>query len=142
MYGKKFLKSSPLDQTDRLPSKMIQSSTQVKLRLFKWWPRVPLWLEEIWWKSDIKQKVQKNTGKQTGDSEDSEKAKEKWWGAQCAGIENCLNKKQQQESVTASEGLNFWETRLGHNYPGQFWEMSNRRIRYSSKIDGILLRNT
>ena len=38
------------------------------------------------------------------------KAKEDWIGAQCEEIETCLNKKQQQESISASEGFNFRET--------------------------------
>ena len=38
------------------------------------------------------------------------KAKEDWIGAQCEEIETCLNKKQQQESISAGEGSNLRET--------------------------------
>ena len=38
------------------------------------------------------------------------KAKEDWIGAQCEEIETCLNKKQQQESISAGEGSNLIET--------------------------------
>ena len=34
------------------------------------------------------------------------KAKEDWICAQCEEIETCLNKKQQQESISAGEGSN------------------------------------
>ena len=40
----------------------------------------------------MKQKEQKNTGKQTGDSKGSEESKKDWIGAQCEEIETCLNK--------------------------------------------------
>ena len=39
------------------------------------------------------------------------KAKEDWMGAQCEEIETCLNKKQQQESISVGEGSNLRETR-------------------------------
>ena len=39
-----------------------------------------------------------------------EKAKEDWIGAQCEEIISCLNKKQQQESISAGEGSNIRET--------------------------------
>ena len=38
------------------------------------------------------------------------KAKEDWIGAQCKEIETCLNKKQQQESISAGKGSNLRET--------------------------------
>ena len=39
-----------------------------------------------------------------------EKAKEDWIGAQCEEIKTCLNKKQQQESISAGERSNLRET--------------------------------
>ena len=38
------------------------------------------------------------------------KAKEDWIGAQCEEIETCLNKKQQQDSISTGEGSNLRET--------------------------------
>ena len=38
------------------------------------------------------------------------KAKEDWIGAQCEEIEICLNKKKQQESISAGKGSNLRET--------------------------------
>ena len=38
------------------------------------------------------------------------KAKEDWIGAQCEEIENVLEQKQQQESISAGEGSNLSET--------------------------------
>ena len=56
----------------------------------------------------MKQKEQKNTGKQT-----VKKAKD-WIGAQCEGMEICLKKKKkkkkQQESISAGVGSNLRET--------------------------------
>ena len=44
------------------------------------------------------------------------------------GIETCLNKKKQQESISAGEGSKFRATTLWiHNYPEKVWEMSYRR---------------
>ena len=38
------------------------------------------------------------------------KAKEDWIGAQCEEIETCLNKKQQQKSISAGDGSSLRET--------------------------------
>ena len=50
----------------------------------------------------MKQKEQTNTG--------GFRRQEDWTGAQCEEIETCLNKKQQQESISAGEGSNLRET--------------------------------
>ena len=52
------------------------------------------------------------------------KAKKDWIGAQCEEIETCLNKKQQQERISACKRSNLRETGLVVNYPGQDLEMS------------------
>ena len=49
------------------------------------------------------------------------KAKVDWIGAQCEEIETCLNKKQQQESISAGEGSNLKETWYVLLCPGQVW---------------------
>ena len=38
------------------------------------------------------------------------KAKEDWIGAQCEGIETCLNKNNSKRALSASEGSNLRET--------------------------------
>ena len=51
----------------------------------------------------MKQKEQKNTGKQNRRIQKAEKeAKEDWIGAQCKEIETCLNKNNTQKSEWCS----------------------------------------
>ena len=45
----------------------------------------------------MKQKEQKNTGKQTRNQKAVKKAKGDWIGTQCNEIETCLNKKKEQK---------------------------------------------
>ena len=53
----------------------------------------------------MKQKVQNNTGKQTGIQKAVKKAKEDWIGAQCEEIETCLNKNNSNRAYQLKKDL-------------------------------------
>ena len=67
------------------------------------------------------------------------KAKETWIEEQCQGIEENLQKKQQQESLPPCERTDKLETRETYYHPRQSRKMSHRRTRHSKEVDRVLL---
>ena len=59
------------------------------------------------------------------------KAMEDWIDTHCEEIEAHLNKKQQQEGISADERSNLRETGWLLNFVGQGWEISDLRTRDS-----------
>ena len=66
------------------------------------------------------------------------KAKESWIEVQCQGIEENLQKKQQQGSLLACGRTDKLETRGNYYHPGQSREMPHTRTRHSKEVDRVL----